>query len=48
MKVVNIFEKGEHKSKIGIDKIIQIKSSMNDKRTIFIWDHLQDFYNLKI
>lgn len=48
IKVVNIFEKGEHKGKAGIDRIVQIKSSMNDKRTIFTWDHLQDFYNFKI
>lgn len=48
MKVVSIFEKGAHKSKTGIEKIVQIKSSMNDKRTNFTWDHLQDFYNLKM
>ncbi len=48
MKVVSIFEKGEHKGKTGIDRIVQIKSFMNDKRTNFTWDHLQDFYNLKI
>jgi hypothetical protein len=23
-----------------------IKSGMNDKRTLFVWDHLQNFYNL--
>lgn len=48
MKVVNLFEKGEHKGKLGIEKIVQIRSFMNDKRTIFTWDHLQNFYNLKI
>ena len=48
MKVVSLFEKGEDKGKKGIEKIVQIKSLMNDKRTIFVWDHLQDFYNLKI
>jgi len=48
MKVVSMFEKGEHKDKTGIEKIVKIKSSMNDRRTTFIWDHLQDFYNLKI
>ena len=47
MKIVNIFQKGEHKDKEGIKKIVQIKSLMNDKRTNFVWDHLQDFYNLK-
>lgn len=48
MKIISMFEKGEHKGKTGIEKIVQIKSFMNDKRTIFTWDHLQDFYNLKI
>ena len=48
MKVVGIFEKGEHKDKPGIEKIVKIKSLMNDRRTTFTWDHLQDFYNLKI
>lgn len=47
IKVVSIFEKGEHKSPGGINKIVEIKSLMNDRRTIFTWDHLQDFYNLK-
>lgn len=48
MKVVEMFEKGQHKDKTGIEKIVKIKSSMNDKRTTFVWDHLQDFYNLEI
>ena len=48
MKIVSIFEKGQHKDKKGIEKIIEIKSLMNDRRTNFTWDHLQDFYNLKI
>lgn len=36
MEVVSIFEKGEHKGKAGMDRIVQIKSTMNDKRTNFI------------
>ena len=48
MKIVSIFEKGEHKDQKGIEKIVEIKSLMNDRRTNFTWDHLQDFYNLKI
>ena len=48
MKVVSIFEKGEHKGKAGMDRIVLIKSYMNDRRTIFTWDHLQNFHNLKI
>ena len=31
-----------------MEKIVKIKSLMNDRRTTFTWDHLQDFYNLKI
>jgi len=45
-KVLNFFKLGEHTNKSTIEKIISIKSNMNDKRTIFIWDHLQNFYNL--
>ena len=48
MKIVSIFEKGEHKDKKGIEEIVEIKFLMNDRRTNFTWDHLQDFYNLKI
>lgn len=48
MKVVSILNKGEHKGKVGMEKIVQIKSYMNDRRTNFTWDHLQNFYNLKI
>jgi hypothetical protein len=36
MKIINIFKKGQHKDKEGIEKIVQIKSLMNDKRTIFV------------
>jgi hypothetical protein len=46
MKVVSMFSQGEHKNKSGIDEIVKIKSFMNDKRSVFIWDHLQNFYNL--
>lgn len=30
-----------------IEKIIEIKNGMNNKREAFIWDHLQRFYKLK-
>nr|QBM31567.1 hypothetical protein [Arthrobotrys musiformis] len=29
------------------DKVVNIKNGMNNKRTLFIWDHLQGFYKLK-
>ncbi len=48
MKVVDIFVQKEHRTQIGKEKIVDIKSSMNDYRTSFTWDHLQKFYNLKI
>lgn len=35
MKVVGIFEKGEHKGTTGMEKIVKIKSLMNDRRTTF-------------
>jgi hypothetical protein len=46
MKVINFFKQGLHKNNLGNaqDQIIQIKQQMNDKRTVFNWDHLQKFY----
>jgi len=46
LEVLKIFKLGEHTNKFTIEKIISIKYNMNDKRTIFIWDHLKNFYNL--
>ena len=48
MKVVDLFNNGEHKTTSGKEKIVAIKSGMNNKRTVFTWDHLQNFYNLNI
>ena len=48
MKVLDLFNNGEHKTELGKEKILYIKSNMNDKRTVFTWDHLQSFYKLKI
>jgi len=48
-KVVGVFatvEKGFFNHKYNMDYVKQIKSNMNDKRTVFVWDHLQNFYNL--
>lgn len=47
LKVLNLFKNGEHKNKTGIEKLNYIKLNMNDKRTIFIWDHLKNFYKLE-
>ena len=47
LKAFNLFKLGLHKEKNKISKeIIDIKSQMNDKRQLFIWDHLQKFYKL--
>ena len=46
IKVLDYFKQGGFKHSQNIDKIIKIKSCINDKRTVFIWDHLQNFYNL--
>lgn len=48
MKVLDLFNNSEHKTELGKEKILKIKSNMNDKRTVFTWDHLQNFYKLKI
>jgi len=47
LKVLVFFEKGRVNQKINIDSAINIKSGINDKRTKFIWDHLQNFYSLE-
>lgn len=46
LKVLNVFKEGEHKDKSGIEKITSIKLGMNARRAVFIWDHLNKFYNL--
>ena len=48
VKVVQLFKEKpkpfNHKANMIYVK--SIKSGMNDKRTLFVWDHLQNFYNL--
>lgn len=44
--VVELFNKGSFNYKDNINYVKLIKSGLNDKRTIFVWDHLQNFYNL--
>nr|YP_009568400.1 LAGLIDADG endonuclease [Orbilia oligospora]QBL02039.1 LAGLIDADG endonuclease [Orbilia oligospora] len=46
IEVVDLFKSGKMDHKLNIEKVIKIKSNMNDKRTIFVWDHLNNFYNL--
>jgi hypothetical protein len=45
-KVVLLMQQGSHKTSQGQAEIQMIKSGINDSRTIFTWDHLQDFYGL--
>ena len=44
LKVLDYFKSGQHY--INIQHITDIKKNMNDNRTLFIWDHLQQFYKL--
>jgi len=46
VKVVELFNSSTFNHKHNMDYVKKIKSAMNDNRTIFIWDHLQNFYNL--
>lgn len=46
LTIIEIIKKGEHKTKQGQKEIILIKDKMNSKRTVFTWNHLQNFYNL--
>nr|YP_004376349.1 intronic ORF at intron 2 of cox1 [Moniliophthora roreri]ADO51559.1 intronic ORF at intron 2 of cox1 [Moniliophthora roreri] len=47
-EIINLFhaEPRFKYSKENIEKVLEIKSEMNDKRTNFTWDHLNKFYNL--
>ena len=44
MEILNYFENKEHKNKYN--EIIQIKSSMKDRRTVFHLNHLKFVYKL--
>lgn len=46
LKIVNIFKIGKLNHKENMDYVLKIKEKMNNKRTLFIWDHLGKFYNL--
>ena len=43
---INIIAKKQHKTIIEKDEIRLIRDGMNNKRTKYIWDQLQFFYNL--
>jgi len=47
VKVVELFKKKSPLNhKVNMIYVKSIKSGMNDKRFLFMWDHLQNFYNL--
>jgi hypothetical protein len=46
VKVVDLFKEGRMDHKFNMKEAKLIKSKMNDNRTEFVWDHLQNFYNL--
>lgn len=46
-KAFNIFKEGNHiKDKMINPEILNLKANMNDSRSLFVWDHLQQFYKL--
>jgi hypothetical protein len=46
LKILNLFKLGKFNHKSNMENVLKIKLGMNDKRTIYIWDHLNKFYNL--
>ncbi len=45
-KIVELFNQTSFDHKLNMNHVKLIKSGMNNKRTVFVWDHLQNFYNL--
>jgi DNA-binding transcriptional regulator YhcF (GntR family) len=43
-KVLLLIKNKEHLNEKGKDLIFNIKNKMNNRRTEFVWDHLQKFY----
>jgi len=46
LEIVTLFNPRFKYSDENINKVLKLKSEMNDRRTLFIWDHLNKFYNL--
>jgi hypothetical protein len=45
-EILNLFNTKFKYSQENIDKVLLLKKELNDKRTIFTWNHLNNFYNL--
>jgi hypothetical protein len=45
LKILALFQSGRYKHKEGIEEARKIKERMNDRRTCFVWEHLQHFYH---
>ena len=45
-EVLSLFNPRFKANHSNIDKVLALKSGINDKRNIFNWDHLNTFYNL--
>ena len=45
-EILNLFNPKFKYSQENIDKVLLLKKELNDKRTIFTWNHLNKFYNL--
>ena len=45
-EILNLFNPKFKYSQENIDKVLNIKKDMNEKRTIFTWNHLNNYYNL--
>lgn len=48
IQIVDMFHRKEHNTYEGRKKIVNIKSGMNNFRTDFTWNQLQNFYSIKI
>ena len=44
-EVINIINKKEHKTDKGVLRIFEVTKTINNRRKIFIWDHLKNFYH---
>ena len=46
LKVLDFFKNGRVEHKSNMEIVLNIKLGLNNKRTCFKWNHLNNFYNL--